>query len=143
LSIPYRKDYVVIVVIVSTHVIAMILASFDSNAELFPVAHAELGLAIKHNIQTKSQLSDCTYFVLISVWDNKTMRSIPNALVEFKTPSIGIIANTTDQGGSTAITLSLEKNQQQESCIEKLISQGYSIEATSEGYLGHGIGTIS
>jgi hypothetical protein len=83
------------------------------------------------------------YFVLISVWDNKTMESVPNALVELKTPLIGTIANTTSEGGSTAISLSLEKKQEQESCIETLVSQGYSIEATTNEYIGYGIGTIS
>jgi hypothetical protein len=52
-------------------------------------------LTTEHNIQAKSQLNNCTHFVLISVWDNKTMRSIPDAMTEFKTPLIGYIANTT------------------------------------------------
>ena len=71
------------------------------------------------------------------------MKAIPNALVEFKTPLAGIVANTTDQWGSTAISLSLEKKQEQESCIETLVSQRYSIEATTNEYIGYGIGTIS
>ena len=50
------------------------------------------------------------------------MKAIPNALVEFKTPLAGIVANTTDQWGSTAISLSLEKKPSQESCIETLFS---------------------
>ncbi len=70
------------------------------------------------------------------------MKAIPNALVEFKTPLAGIVANTTDQWGSTAISLSLEKKPSQESCIETLFSQGYSIEAPSNGYTGLGISTI-
>jgi DNA-binding winged helix-turn-helix (wHTH) protein len=37
----------------------------------------------------------------------------------------------------------LEKKQEQESCIETLVSQGYSIEATTNEYIGYGIGTIS
>jgi hypothetical protein len=132
-----------ITVIVSACILAIIFANFHSNADLFPLAHAEQGLKIEHNIQAKNQLNNCSYFVLVSVWDNMTMRSIPDALVEFNTPLAGTIANTTDQGGSAAISLSLEKKQQQEGCIETLISQGYSIEATSNGYIGHGIGAIS
>ena len=125
----------------STHyILVLILASFDLSADLFPLAHAEQGLTIEHNIQAKSQLNNCTYFVLILVWDNKTMESIPNALVELKTPSICTIANTTNEGGSTAISLSLEKKQEQEVCIETLVSQGYSIEATTNEYIGYGIG---
>jgi hypothetical protein len=132
-----------IAVIVSTCILAIILASFDSTADLIQLAHADQGLTIEHNIQARSQLNNCSYFVSISVLDNKTMRSIPNALVEFNTPLAGIIANTTDQGGSTSISLSLEKKPQEESCFETLISQGYAIEATSKGYIGHGISTIS
>ncbi len=139
-----KNIIVEIFVVVSTHyILALILASFDSNADLFPLAYAEQGLTIEHNIQAKSQLNNCTYFVLISVWDNKTMKSIPNALVEFKTPLIGTIANTTNEEGSTAIPLSLEKEQLQESCIEIINSYGYSIEVTTNEYIGHGIGTIS
>ena len=133
-----------IIVIVSIHyILALILANFDANADLFPLAYAEQGLTIEHNIQANSQLNNCTYIVSISVGDNKTMKSIPNALVEFKTPLIGTIANTTNEEGSTAISLSLEKKQEQESCIETLISQGYSLEATTNEYIGYGIGTIS
>ena len=132
-----------IVVMASTCIIVMILYNLGTNTELFLIAYAEQGLTIEYNIQTESQLNNCTYVISISVWDNKTMKAIPNALVEFKTPLAGIVANTTDQGGSTAISLSLEKNPAQESCIEKLFSQGYSIEAASSGYTGLGIGTIS
>jgi hypothetical protein len=68
------------------------------------------------------------------------MKPIPNKV---KTPLVGIVANTTDQGGSTAISLFLEKKPAQESCIETLCSQGYSIEAASKEYTGLGIGIIS
>ncbi len=78
------------------------------------------------------------------MWDYKTiMGPIPSALVKFKTPLIGTITNTTDLGGKTVISLSLEKKQQHESCITALISQGYSIEATTKGFIGQGIGAIS
>ena len=57
-----------IFVIVSTHyILVLILASFDLNTDLFPLAHAEQGLTIEHNNQAKSQLNNYTYFVLISV----------------------------------------------------------------------------
>jgi hypothetical protein len=52
-----------IFVIVSTHyILVLILASFDLNADLFPLAHAEQGLTIEHNIQAKSQLNNCTLY---------------------------------------------------------------------------------
>jgi hypothetical protein len=134
----------IVVVLVSTYIITMVRSNPDSNAELYPSGHAEQDLTIEHSIQAKSQLNNCTYFVLISVWDNRTtMRPIPNALVEFKTPLMGTIANTTDQEGNTMISLSLEKKQQQGNCMTGLISQGYSIEARSKGFIGLGIGTIS
>ena len=132
-----------IVVMTSTCFIAMILYDLGTNAELFLKAYAEQGLTIEHNIQAESQLNNCTYVISVSVWDNKTMKAIPNALVEFQTPLAGIVANTTDQGGSTSISLSLEKKPGQESCIETLYSQGYSIETASKGHTGLGIGTIS
>jgi hypothetical protein len=71
------------------------------------------------------------------------MKSIPNALVESKTPLIGTMANTTNEEGIIAISLFLENKKQQVSYVETLISQGYSIEATTCEYVGHGIGTIS
>jgi hypothetical protein len=59
----------------------------------------------------QSQFNSCTYCVLISVWDYMTiMRPISSALVKFKTSLIGTITNTTDLGGKTMISLSLEKN---------------------------------
>ncbi|MGH9984076.1 MAG: hypothetical protein ACRD8W_08980 [Nitrososphaeraceae archaeon] len=64
-------------------------------------------------------------------------------MVEFKTPIIGTISNTTDQEGDALISLTLEKMPQRESCIDTLIAQGYSIEAESRGYTGQGIGTVS
>jgi len=45
-----ENSIVEIVVIVSTYILAMILGSFDSNAELFPLAYAEQGLTTEHNI---------------------------------------------------------------------------------------------
>ena len=96
-------------VMTSTCIIAMILYNLGTNPELFLIAYAEQGLTIEHNIQAESQINNCTYVISISVWDNKTIKAIPNALVEFKTPLAGIVANTTDQWGSTAISLSLEK----------------------------------
>jgi hypothetical protein len=38
------------------------------------------------------------------------MRPIPSALVKFKTPLLGTITNTSELGGKTVISLSLEKN---------------------------------
>jgi len=132
-----------IVVMTSSYIIALVLANLGTHAELVSMSYAQQGLTIEHNIQAKSQLNNCTYSISISVWDNKTRKTIPNALVEFKTPLTGFVTNTTDQTGSTVISLSLAKKPVQETCIETLFSQGYSIEAASKGYTGHGIGTIS
>jgi hypothetical protein len=127
----------------SAWVFALTLASLETNADLFSVAYAEQALIIEHHIQAKSQPSTCVYSVSISVWDNKTIRAIPNALVEFKTPLTGTVSNTTDQDGDALISLTLEKKPQPESCIDSLLAQGYSIEAESRGYTGQGIGTVS
>lgn len=70
-----------IVVMASTCIIVMILYNLGTNTELFLIAYAEQGLTIEYNIQTESQLNNCTYVISISVWDNKTMKAIPNALV--------------------------------------------------------------
>lgn len=52
-----------IFVIVSTHyILALILASFDLIADLFPLAHAEQGLTIEHNIQAKTQIIILTLY---------------------------------------------------------------------------------
>lgn len=129
--------------VASSCVFALILASLETNADLFSVAYAERALIIDHHIQAKSQSSTCVYSVAISVWDNKTIRAIPNALVEFKTPLTGTVSNTTDKEGGAVISLTLEKKPQPESCIGTLLAQGYSIEAESRGYTGQGIGTVS
>jgi len=127
----------------SACVFALTLASLGTNADLFPVAHAEQSLIIEHHIQAKTQSSSCEYSISVSVSDNKTLRAIPNALVEFKTPLTGAVSNTTDQEGGAVISLTLEKKPQPESCMDTLLSQGYSIEAESRGYTGQGIGRVS
>jgi uncharacterized protein YukJ len=124
-------------------IISIIYTYIMLNIALFPLVHAEEALQIDYNISTKSHLDRCVYHVVASVWDNKTMKPIPNALVEFRIPIIGMTTNTTDQAGSTSVSLSLEKGQQSESCVEALIYYGYSIEATSKGYAGHGFGVVS
>lgn len=68
------------------------------------------------------------------------MRPIPSALVKFKTPLFGTIINTADLGGDIGV---IGKKQQQESCITPLISRRYSIEATTKGLIGQGIGATS
>ena len=113
------------------------------NMALFPLVHAEEGLQIDYNIRAKSHLDRCVYHVVTSVWDNKTMKPIPNAVVEFKIPLIGMTTNITDQAGSTSVSLSLEKGQQSESCVKTLTNYGYSVEVTSKGYAGHGFGVVS
>lgn len=123
----------------SAWVFALTLASL----EIVPVAYAEQALIIKHHIQAKSQSSTCEYSISVSVSDNKTLRAIPNALVELKTPLTGAVSNTTDQEGGAVFSLTLEKKPQPESCIDTLLSQGYSIEAESRGYTGQGIGRVS
>lgn len=127
----------------SAWVFALTLASLEINADLFPVAYAEQALIIKHHIQANSQSSTCEYSISVSVSDNKTLRAIPNALVELKTPLTGAASNTTDLKGGAVFSLTLEKKPQPESCIDTLLSQGYSIEAESRGYTGQGIGRVS
>ena len=127
----------------SAWVFALTLASLEINADLFPVAYAEQALIIEHHIQAKSQSSTCEYSISVSVSDNKTLRAIPNSLVELKTPLTGAVSNTTDQEGGAVFSLTLEKKPQPESCIDTLLSQGYSIEAESRGYTGQGIGRVS
>lgn len=124
-------------------IISIIYAYMMLHLALFPLVHAEEGLQIDYNISTKSDLDRCVYHAVISVWDKKTMKPIPDALVEFRVPLIGMTANTTDQAGSTSVSLSLEKGQQSESCVEMLIYYGYSVEATSKGYTGQGFGVVS
>ena len=89
----------------SACVFALTLASLGTNADLFPVAYAEQALIIEHHVQAKSQSSTCEYSISVSVSDNKTLRAIPNALVELKTPLTGAVSNTTDQEGGAVISL--------------------------------------
>jgi hypothetical protein len=120
-----------------------ILASFEANLVPNVTAYSERSMTLEHEIQTMDESKFCKYSVSILVLDNNRSEAIPDALVEFETPLFGTISNRTDLKGNTDILLTLEKGPQQETCTEKLLSQGYSIEAFKEGYVGYGFGSVS
>jgi hypothetical protein len=138
-----RAFQVGMIITVSSLTISSIVPNYEINHIPSGVAHSERALTIKHDIQTKDQSNSCIYSVSVLVFDGETLNRISNALVEFKTPSTSIISNKTDSSGSTVFSLTLEKEAHQKNCTETLLSQGYSIEAFSQGYVGQGIGTIS
>lgn len=98
-------------------------------------------LTIKHDIQTTNKSNTCMYFISVQVLNNQTMEVVSNALVKFLTPK-AISSNITDTEGNTLFSLTLEKSPLHENCTEALLSQGYSIEASREGYIGYGIGKV-
>lgn len=137
--------------IVTLVFLAIVLAKNEASLAAF----SERALNFTHDIQTKYQSNSCSYFVSIRVLDDMTMDAITSALVEFKTPLTGNISNKTDPDGMTLVTFTLQTSrigpmedqhtgqEQQINCIKTLLSQGYSIEVSKEGYAGQGIGTIS
>jgi hypothetical protein len=131
------------IITVSSLIFAGMVPNYEINLIPPGIAHSEGALTIKHDIQTKDQSNNCIYSVFILVFDSETLKRNSNALVEFKTPFTGIVTNNTDSSGSTVVSLTLEKQPQQKNCTETLLSQGYSIEVFSQGYVGQGIGTIS
>lgn len=131
-----------LIVIASPMIFTITLFYYETDLFSFTVAYAEPMLTIKHDVQTESQVDSCMYSISIVVLDSATKKAIPDALVEFETSSINVITNKTEQNGATQISFVLEK-EPGKTCTEILLSQGYSIEAFSVGYTGHGIGTIS
>lgn len=98
-------------------------------------------LTIKHEIQTTNKSNICMYSISVQVLNNQTMEVVSNALVKIMTPK-AISSNITDTEGNTLISLTLEKSPLQKNCTEALLSQGYFIEASREGYIGYGIGKV-
>jgi hypothetical protein len=113
------------------------LTSLASSTNTF----SEGTLTIKHDIQTTNKSNICMYSISVQVLNNQTLEVVSNALVEFMTPN-AISSNITGSDGNTLISLTLEKSPLQKDCTEALLSQGYSIEASREGYIGYGFGKV-
>lgn len=108
----------------------------------FARAYAERSLTIMHDIQAKQQTSNCLYSVSILVIDSVSRKAISDSVVEFQISSNEVLTNKTDLDGATEISLIIN-GEQGRSCMETLLSRGYTIEASKMGYEGYGIGRVS